>query len=93
MSTSNRLKTRRKLLVAGGTGLVGIAAFVTGLNRKAATRRRGRLGEAERLAGRLDLPQGAGSMMEAFARDPQKVSRFQELTRWRRAQEKEPSNV
>ncbi len=49
--------------------------------------------EARRLAARIDLPKGAGSMMEAFARDPEKVNRFRELTRWRKMRDEELRKV
>jgi hypothetical protein len=32
-------------------------------------------------------------MMQAFARDPDKVKRFQELTRWRKTRDRELSKV
>jgi hypothetical protein len=51
--------------------------------------RRGPEMEAKRLASRIDLPGDAGSMMRAFARDPEKVNRFRELTRWRKMRERE----
>jgi hypothetical protein len=49
--------------------------------------------EARRLASRIDLPRDAGSMMRAFARDPEKVNRFRELAQWRKMREGEKSKV
>jgi hypothetical protein len=46
-----------------------------------------------RLARKLDLPKGTGPMMEAFARNPEKVERFRELTRWRKERDEELRKV
>ena len=92
MKEPNSTEARRKILFAGGAGLFGVTSMLAGWLAKA----RGRGGaqaEARRLAGRLDLPKGAGSMMEAFARDPEKVERFRELTRWRKMRDEELRKV
>jgi hypothetical protein len=92
MSKSNPTESRRKILFAGGAGLFGIASVVAAWMAKA----RGKGGaqaEARRLASRIDLPKGVGSMMEAFARDPEKVKRFRELTEWRKMRDKELRNT
>ncbi len=83
MSQSKSPEARRRLLFAGGAGLLGITSMLAGWMGK---RRGGGTAreKARRLADRIDLPRGAGSMMEAFARDPAKVNRFRELTRWRK---------
>jgi hypothetical protein len=88
MSKTNSTEARRKLLFAGGAGLVGIGSILTGFVAKIGSRRGPEM-EARRLASRLDLPRDAGSMMRAFARDPEKVNRFRELTRWRRMRDSE----
>ncbi len=88
MAKSNSAETRRRLLFAGGAGLFGITSVLAGWIVKA----RGPGGaevKAGRLVGRIDLPRGAGPIMKAFARDPEKVERFRELTRWRRMRDKE----
>ena len=92
MSKSEPTEARRKLVLAGSASLLGIPAMVVAWMAKA----RGRGGaqaEAMKLAGRLDLPKGAGPMMEAFARDPEKVNRFRELTRWRKMRDEELRKV
>ena len=88
MSTTNSSESRRKLLFAGGAGLLGIGSILTGFVAKIGSWR-GPEREAQRLAGRIDLPKGTGSMMRAFARDPEKVNRFRELTRWRKMRDSE----
>jgi hypothetical protein len=88
MSKTNSTEARRKLLFAGGAGLVGIGSILTGWMAKARSKRGPEM-EAKRLASRMDLPGDAGSMMRAFARDPEKVNRFRELTRWRRMRDSE----
>lgn len=88
MSKSNSTEDRRKLLFAGGAGLVAIGSILTGLMAKIGSRR-GPEAEARRLASRIDLPGEAGSMLRAFARDPGKVNRFRELTRWREMRDRE----
>ena len=92
MVKSNSTKARRQILFAAGAGLFGIASIVTGLIAKARSRR-GPEAEASRLASRIDLPKGTGPMMEAFARDPEKVKRFRELTRWRKMRDQELRNA
>jgi len=89
---SKSTEARRKFLFAGGAGLFGITSMLAGRLARA----RGRGGaqaEARRLAGRLDLPRDKGGMMAAFARDPEKVERFRELTRWRKMRDKELREV
>jgi hypothetical protein len=88
MEKSNSAETRRRLLFAGGAGLFGITSVLAGWIVRARGPGRAQA-EARRLAGRIDLPLGAGSMMKAFARDPEKVERFRELTRWRQKRGKE----
>jgi hypothetical protein len=88
MSTKNSPESRRKLLFAGGAGLLGIGSVLAGFMAKAGTRRGPEM-EARRLASRIDLPKGTGSMMRSFARDPEKVNRFRELTRWRKMRDSE----
>lgn len=92
MTKSNVTEARRRLLFAGGAGLFGITSILAGWLARARGRR-GAEAEARRLAGRLDLPKGAGPMMEAFARDPEKVERFRELTRWRKRRDEELRKV
>ena len=92
MSQPNPERTRRKLLAAGGVGLLGITSVVAAWMAKV-RRGGGPEAEARRLASRIDLPRGVGSMMEAFARDPEKVNRFRELTRWREMRDKELRNT
>ena len=89
---SKSTEARRKLLFAGSAGLLGIPAMVAAWMAKARGRR-GAEAEARRLASRIDLPKGAGPMMEAFARDPEKVERFRELTRWRKMRDEELRKV
>jgi len=88
MSKSNPKQARRKFLAAGGAGLLGIASVVTGWMAKIGVRRGPEM-QARRLASQLDLQKGTGSMMRAFARDPEKVNRFRELTRWREMRDRE----
>ena len=92
MSKSNSTEARRKLLFAGGAGLVGIGSILTGFMAKIGSRRGPEM-EAKRLASQLDLLKGTGPMMEAFARDPEKVNRFRELTLWRKMRDKELRKV
>ena len=92
MTKSDSTEARRKVLLAGGAGLFGITSILAGWLARA----RGRGGvqaEARRLARQLDLPKGTGPMMKAFARDPEKVERFHELTRWRKARDEELRKV
>lgn len=92
MAKWNSAETRRRFLFAGGAGLFGITAALAGWIVKA--RGPGRAeAEARRLAGRIDLPRGAGPIMKAFARDPEKVERFRELTRWRKMRDEELRKV
>ena len=92
MEKSNFTDARRRLLVAGGAGLLGITSVLAAWMTK--ERSRGWVeAKARRLASRLDLPRGAGPMMEAFARDPEKVKRFRELTQWRKMSDKERRNT
>ena len=89
---SKSTEARRKLLFAGSAGLLGIPAMVAVWMAKA--RGGGRAeAEARRLASRLDLPQDTGGMMAAFARDPEKVERFRELSRWRKMRDEELRKV
>jgi hypothetical protein len=88
MSTKNSPESRRKLLFAGGAGLLGIGALLTGFVAKIGSRGGPEM-EARRLASRIDLPKGTGSMMRSFARDPEKVNRFRELTHWRKMRDGE----
>ena len=92
MSKSTSTEARRKLIFAGSAGLLGISAMVAAWVSKA-RRRGGAEAEARRLAGRIDLPKGTGGMMAAFARDPEKVERFRELTRWRKMRDEELREV
>ncbi len=92
MSKSKSTEGRRKLLFAGSAGLLGIPAMMAAWMAKARSRG-GAQAEARRLASRIDLPKGAGPMMEAFARDPEKVNRFRELTRWRKMRDEELRKV
>ena len=92
MSQSDSTQARRKLLAAGGAGLLGITAMVAAWMAKARSRG-GAEAEARRLAARIDLPKGAGQIMQAFARDPEKVNRFRELTRWRKMRDEELRKV
>ena len=92
MSKSTSTEARRKLIFAGSAGLLGIPAMVAAWMAKA-RRRGGAEAEARRLVSRIDLPKGAGPMMEAFARDPEKVERFRELTRWRKMRDEELRKV
>jgi hypothetical protein len=92
MAKSNSTEGRRRLLVTGGAGLLGITSMLTAWVAKA-RRRGGAEAEARRLVRRIDLPKGAGGMMAAFARDPEKVERFRELTRWRKMRDKELRKV
>ena len=92
MSKSKSTEGRRKLLFAGSAGLLGIPAVLAAWMAKARSRG-GAEAEARRLASRIDLPKGAGPMMEAFARDPEKVNRFRELTRWRKMRDEELRKV
>ena len=91
MSTKNSPESRRNFLFAGGAGLLGMGAILTGFMAKIGSRG-GPEREARRLASRIDLPKGTGSIMRAFARDPEKVSRFRELTRWRKMRDSELGN-
>jgi hypothetical protein len=92
MKKPNSTETRRRILFASGAGLFGITSILAGWMAK--VRGRGNARErAKRMAGRLDLPQGAGAMTEAFARDPEKIERFRELTRWRQMRDKEHHKV
>jgi hypothetical protein len=92
MAKSNSTDARRRLFVAGSTGLLGVAALVTGWMAKARNRG-GPEAEARRLAARIDLPKGTGPLMQAFARDPEKVERFRELKRWRKMRDEELRKV
>jgi len=92
MEKSNSTEARRRLLAAGGAGLLGVASLVTGWLAKARSTGTPEV-QARRLAARIDLPKGTGSMMQAFARDPEKVERFRELTRWRKMRDEELRNV
>ena len=93
MSQSNPEQARRrKLIVAGGVGLLGIPSLVAAWMAKV-RRGGGPEAEARRLASRIDLPKGVGPMMEAFARDPEKVNRFRELTEWRKMRDRELRNT
>jgi hypothetical protein len=88
MRKSNPSEGRRRVLFAGTAGLFGIVSVLAGWIAR--TRGPGRAeAEARRLARRIDLPRGAGSMIKAFAQDPEKVERFRELTRWRQMRDKE----
>jgi hypothetical protein len=92
MAKSNPTESRRKILFAGGAGLLGITTAVGAWMAKARNRGSAQA-EARRLASRIDLPKGTGPMMEAFARDPEKVKRFRKLTEWRKMRDKELRNV
>lgn len=92
MSKTSLTESRRKILLTGGAGLLGITSVVAAWMAKARSRG-GAQAEARTLASRIDLPKGTGSMMEAFARDPEKVKRFRELTEWRKTRDKELRNV
>ena len=87
MATKNSSESRRRLLFAGGAGLLGMGAVLTGFMAKIGSRG-GPERQAQRLASRIDLPKGVGSMMRAFALDPEKVDRFRELTRWRKMRDR-----
>jgi hypothetical protein len=92
MMKSKSTEAHRRLLIAGGAGLLGIASFAMGWMAQAA-KGGGRRVRAGGLAGRIRLPRGTDSMMQAFARDPEKVERFRELTRWRKLRDEELRNV
>jgi hypothetical protein len=92
MSQSNPEQARRKLLAVGGVGLLGILSLAAAWMAKV-RRGGGPEAQARRLASRVDLPKGVGPMMEAFARDPEKVNRFRELTRWREMRDEELRKV
>ena len=92
MSKSTSKEARRKLIFAGSAVLLGIPAMLAAWMAKARSRG-GAEAEARRLASRIDLPRGAGGMMAAFARDPEKVERFRELTRWRKMRDEELRKV
>jgi hypothetical protein len=88
MSTKNSAESRRKLLFAGGAGLLGIGSILTGWLAKMGSRREPEM-EAQKLASRIDLPGDIGTMMRSFAGDPEKVNRFRELTHWRKMRDRE----
>ncbi len=92
MSKSNSTEARRKLLFAGGAGLLGIPAVLTAWMAK--VRGKGRAeAQARRLIARLDLPKDQGGMLKAFAQDPEKIERYRELTRWRKERDEELRKV
>jgi len=92
MSKSTSTEARRKLIFAGGAGLLGVSAMLTAWMARV----RGKGGveaEVRKRVARLDLPRDTGGMLAAFARDPEKVERFRELTRWRKMRDKELREV
>lgn len=89
MSGSNALRTRRNLFLTVGASLLGVAYFVMGRGKGKKKNLVVTQPEVAKLAAQLNMPRDIGSLMRSFSRDPEKVSRFQELTRWRKLHGKE----
>ena|GEM_PF-1482769 len=82
MSLGFSLSKRRFVLTAGAS-VAAAAALFRKLGLPASRPRQPPQPDLAALAGRLRLPGDLGSLMRSFARDPEKVRRFRELTRWR----------
>ena len=93
MTESTRRKTRRRLLLAGGAGVAGVAAWMAGRGGRRPVGRTARRVEAEALAARIRLPADVKELMASYARDPEKVRRFRELSRWRRTRRQDATHV